>query len=208
MDNSKNTISDLQQKCGLTPDGKWGPNTFKAARDHFKLSGLRAAHFFGQCNHETGNFSAFVENLNYSDIGLVTTFKKYFPTIESTVGYARNPEKIANHVYANRMGNGDEASGDGFKFRGRGAIQLTGRINYQAFADHVGRPDVMTNPDIVSTELAFESALYFFDKNNLWSICDAGVDDKTITQVTKHVNGGTLGLDDRTAKTRMFYSWN
>jgi putative chitinase len=202
-----NALAALQEKCGLTPDGKWGPGTFKAAAAYFKLSGARAAHFFGQCNHETGNFKAFSENLNYSDKGLNGIFKKYFPTIASTAGYARKPEKIANKVYANRMGNGNEASGDGYKYRGRGAIQLTGKANYQAFATHIGRPDVMTNPDIVSTELAFESALFFFEKNNLWAVCDKGLNNAVITAVTKKVNGGTHGLDDRIAKTQTFAAW-
>ena len=200
-------IEALQTKCGITVDGQWGRNTFEAAAAHFKLSGARAAHFFGQCNHETGNFKAFSENLNYSDKGLNGIFKKYFPTIASTAGYARKPEKIANKVYANRVGNGNEASGDGYKYRGRGAIQLTGKANYQAFATHIGRPDVMTNPDIVSTELAFESALFFFEKNNLWAICDKGLNNDVITSVTKKVNGGTNGLDDRIAKTQTFAAW-
>ena len=201
-------INDLQTKCGIPADGIWGPTTYKAARTYFKLSTVRAAHFMGQCSHETGSFKLFSENLNYSAEGLTKTFKKYFPTIASTDGYAKNPQKIANKVYANRMGNRDEASGDGWTYRGRGAIQLTGKSNYQAFADHIGRPDVMTNPDTVSSELAFESALFFFEQNGLWAICDKGVTDATINALTKRVNGGLTGLDDRLAKTKLFYSWN
>jgi putative chitinase len=106
------------------------------------------------------------------------------------------------------MGNGNEASGDGWKYRGRGPIQLTGKNNYQAFADYAKRPDIMTNPDIVTTELAFESALFFFEKNNLWAICDKGIDKTTITSLTKKINGGTHGLDDRIAKTQKFAGWN
>jgi putative chitinase len=204
---SSNPLAALQSKCGIAADGKWGPGTYKGARDYFKLTNGQAAHFFGQCAHESGGFKVFSENLNYSDKGLNGIFKKYFPTIASTAGYARKPEKIANKVYANRMGNGPEASGDGYKFRGRGPIQLTGKDNYTAFAASIGRPDVLTNPDIVCGELAFESALWFFKKNNLFAIADKGVTDAVITQITKRVNGGTHGLDDRLKKTKQYFAW-
>ena len=200
-------LAALQTKCGIAADGKWGPGTYKAARNFFKLTNNQAAHFFGQCAHESGGFKVFSENLNYSDKGLNGIFKKYFPTIASTAGYARKPEKIANKVYANRMGNGQEASGDGWKYRGRGPIQLTGKDNYTAFAAAVGRPDVLTNPDVVVGELAFESALWFFRKNNLLAIADKGVTDAVITQITKRVNGGTHGLDDRLKKTKQYANW-
>ena len=200
-------LAALQSKCGIAADGKWGPGTYKAARDYFKLTNTQAAHFFGQCAHESGGFKVFSENLNYSDKGLNGIFKKYFPTIASTAGYARKPEKIANKVYANRMGNGAEASGDGWKFRGRGPIQLTGKDNYTAFAAAVQRPDVLTNPDLVVGELAFESALWFFRKNGLLAIADKGVTDAIITQITKRVNGGTHGLDDRLKKTKQYANW-
>ena len=200
-------MASLQAKCGVSADGKWGPGTFKAAKDYFKLSTAQAAHFFGQCAHESGGFKVFSENLNYSDKGLNGIFKKYFPTIASTAGYARKPEKIANKVYANRMGNGPESSGDGYKFRGRGPIQLTGKDNYTAFAKDVKRPDVLTNPDIVATELAFESALWFFNKNGLFAIADKGVSDAVIGQITRRVNGGTHGLDDRIKKTKQYAAW-
>jgi len=200
-------MQSLQAKCGVAADGKWGPGTFKAARDYYKLSTSGAAHFFGQCAHESGGFKVFSENLNYSDKGLNGIFKKYFPTIASTAGYARKPEKIANKVYANRMGNGPESSGDGWKFRGRGPIQLTGKSNYTQFSQDIGRPDVLTNPDIVATELAFESALWFFNKNGLFAIAGKGVTDAVIGQITRRVNGGTHGLDDRIKKTKQFAAW-
>lgn len=200
-------MAALQAKCGVAADGKWGPGTFKAARDYFKLSTAQAAHFFGQCAHESGNFKVFSENLNYSADGLNKIFKKYFPSVAAAQPYARKPEKIANKVYANRMGNGPESSGDGWKFRGRGPIQLTGKDNYTAFASDIGRPDVLTNPDIVATELAFESALWFFKKNNLFAIADKGVSDAVIGQITRRVNGGTHGLDDRIKKTKQFANW-
>ena len=201
-------LAALQAKCGVAADGKWGPGTYKAARNYFKLTNNQAAHFFGQCAHESGNFKVFSENLNYSADGLNKIFPKYFVKAGRNAAlYARKPEKIANVVYSSRMGNGNEASGDGWKFRGRGPIQLTGRSNYQAFADHIGRPDVMTNPDIVAGELAFESALFFFQKNGLFAIADRGVTDAVITQITKRVNGGTHGLDDRLKKTKQFAAW-
>ena len=105
------------------------------------------------------------------------------------------------------MGNGPESSGDGWKFRGRGPIQLTGKSNYTQFSQDIGRPDVLTNPDIVATDLAFESALWFFRKNNLFAIADKGVSDAVITQITKRVNGGTHGLDDRLKKTKQYAGW-
>lgn len=200
-------LESLQAKCGVTADGKWGPGTYKAARNYFKMTNNQAAHFFGQCAHESGDFKVFSENLNYSADGLTKIFKKYFPTVASTAGYARKPEKIANKVYGGRMGNGPEASGDGWKFRGRGPIQLTGKDNYTAFSQEIDRPDVLTNPDIVATELAFESALWFFRKNGLLALADRGVDRATITAITKRVNGGTHGLDDRIAKTTKFAGW-
>ena len=201
------SLVNLQQKIGVTADGAFGPGTLKAAANYYKLNRNRAAHFFAQCAHESGGFKAFSENLNYSAQGLRNIFGKYFPTAELANAYARQPAKIANRVYANRMSNGPESSGDGFAFKGRGALQLTGRANYQAFADYIGRPDVMTNPDLVATELAFESALWFFDKNKLWSICDQGITDAAILQLTKRINGGTHGLEDRKMKTKKFASW-
>lgn len=200
-------LAALQAKCGITADGKWGPGTYKSARDFFKLTNNQAAHFFGQCAHESGGFKVFSENLNYSADGLTKIFKKYFPTLASAQSYARKPEKIANKVYANRMGNGPESSGNGWKYRGRGPIQLTGKSNYQAFADHIGRPDIISNPDIVASELAFESAIFFFQKNGLFAIADRGVTDAIITQITKRVNGGTHGLDDRLKKTKQYAAW-
>ena len=201
------SLVNLQQKIGVTADGAFGPGTLKAAAAYYKLSAPRAAHFFAQTAHESGGFKAFSENLNYSAKGLRGIFGKYFPTDALARAYERQPQKIANRVYANRMGNGDEASGDGWKFRGRGALQLTGKSNYQAFSDYIGRPDVMTNPDIVSGELCFESALWFFDRNKLWGICDQGITDSAIIALTKRINGGTHGLDDRKLKTKKYATW-
>jgi putative chitinase len=200
------SLKSLQTKIGVTADGAFGPGTLKAAMSFYKMTPERAAHFFAQTAHETGNFKAFSENLNYSGDGLKKIFGKYFPgTLNES--YQRNPEKIANRVYASRMGNGDEASGDGWKYRGRGALQLTGKANYKAFSDYLKNPLIMEQPDLVANELAFESAMFFFDRNNLWTICDGGVDDRTITAVTRRVNGGTHGLQDRIQRTKRFYEF-
>ena len=201
------SLKSLQEKIGVTADGAWGPGTFKAAMAFYKLSPVRAAHFFAQTAHETGGFKAFSENLNYSAKGLRGVFGKYFPTDALAAQYERKPEKIANRVYASRMGNGPESSGDGWLYRGRGALQLTGKDNYAAFAKYSGRPDVMSNPDIVATELAFESAMFFFENNKLWNICDKGVSDAVILELTKRINGGTHGLDDRKEKTKKYAGW-
>ena len=200
------SLKSLQTKIGVTADGVFGPGTLKAAMTYYKLTPIRATHFFAQTGHETGEFKLFAENLNYSVDGLKKIFPKYFPGTLAE-GYARNPEKIANLVYGNRMGNGAEASGDGYKFRGRGALQLTGRSNYEAFSKYLNKPEIMTNPDLVATEYAFESAMFFFDRNKLWDICDKGVDDATITALTKRINGGTIGLDHRKALTLKYYGY-
>ena len=200
------SLKSLQEKIGVTADGVFGPGTMKKAMEFYKFTPVRAAHFFAQTAHETGGFKLFTENLNYSADGLQKIFGKYFPgTLEES--YSRNPEKIANRVYASRMGNGAEASGDGWKFRGRGALQLTGKDNYKAFSDYLKKPEIMTNPDLVATTYSFESAMFFFDKNKLWSICDQGINDASILALTKRINGGTHGLDDRNQKTKKYYEY-
>ncbi len=201
------SLKSLQAKIGVTADGAWGPGTFRAAMAFYKFTPVRAAHFFAQTAHETGGFKAFSENLNYNAAALASMWKKYFPSQALANAYARNPEKIANRIYAGRMGNGPEASGDGWRYRGRGALQLTGKDNYAAFSKYCNRPDVMSNPDLVATELAFESALFFFERNKLWAICDQGVTDSAILALTKKINGGTHGLADRSEKTKKFFVW-
>jgi putative chitinase len=202
------SMIELQKKIGVTADGAFGPGTLKAAASYFKLNKNRAAHFFAQCAHESGNFKAFSENLNYGAKGLRGIFGKYFPTDALAKAYERQPMKIANRVYANRMGNGDEASGEGFLYKGRGPLQLTGKNNYRAFGKYIGREqEILDNPDLVATELGFESALWFFDANKLWSICDQGINDAAILALTKRINGGTHGLDDRKLKTKKYATW-
>lgn len=200
------SLKSLQKKIGVTDDGAFGPGTLKAAMAYFKMTPQRAAHFFGQTAHETGEYKTFSENLNYSSDGLKKIFGKYFPN-NLNESYAKQPEKIANRVYGGRMGNGDEASGDGFKFRGRGALQLTGKDNYKVFSEYLKKPEIMTNPDLVATEYAFESAIFFFDRNKLWDICDKGVNKDTILALTKRINGGTHGLADREEKTLKYYGY-
>jgi putative chitinase len=157
----------------------------------------RVAAFLAQCGHESGGWTVFEENLNYSDKGLNGIFKKYFPTIESAQSYARQPEKIANKVYANRMGNGPEESGDGYKYRGRGPIQLTGKSNYMQFAKDMfdDWENLFQNPDWVTADrdFALMSAIWFWNKNGLNKEADAG-DIKTMT---RKINGGYIGLEDR-----------
>jgi len=172
-------------------------NELPLVMEKFGISNpTRLAHFLSQVAHESGNFKFVNENLNYGAKGLLGIFKKYFPTEALAAAYERKPEKIANKVYASRMGNGDEASGDGYKFRGRGYIQLTGKDNYKAFSDFIGE-DCVANPDLVATKYPLTSAAFFFHKNKLWDICDKGHSHDVVTAVTKRVNGGTIGLEDR-----------
>ena len=165
---------------------------------------LRLAHFLAQCGHESGGFRVTSENLNYSAKGLMGIFKKYFPTEAIANAYQRNPQKIANKVYANRMNNGDEGSGDGFKFRGRGYIQLTGRANYTEFGKSIGE-DIASNPDSVSGKHALLSAAWFWSKNGLNKLADGGATDTVVTSITKRVNGGTIGLTDRIKHFKEYY---
>lgn len=165
---------------------------------------LRLAHFLAQCGHESGGFRLVVENLNYSADGLRRIFPRHFPG-DLANQYARQPERIGSRAYANRMGNGAESTGDGFRFRGRGYIQLTGKNNYQQFGKFIGQ-DVVSNPDIVATRYPLTSAAYFFQVNNLWTLCDRGATDADVTAVTKRVNGGTIGLADRIKHFKEYHS--
>jgi putative chitinase len=165
---------------------------------------LRLAHFLAQCGHESGGFRATQENLNYSAKGLAGIFKKYFPTEAAAASYARQPQKIASKVYGGRMGNGPESSGEGYKFRGRGYIQLTGKDNYTAFGKSIGE-DMTANPDKVASTYALLSAAWFFTKNGLHKMADGGATDQVVTSITKRVNGGTIGLADRIKHFKEYY---
>jgi len=166
---------------------------------------LRLAHFLAQCGHESGNFKAVNENLNYGAQGLLSIFKKYFPTEAKANEYARKPEKIANLVYGGRMGNGPEASGEGFKYRGRGYIQLTGKDNYVAF-DKVVPESIVDTPDLVATKYPLLSAAWFWNSRGLNALADKGATDVDVTAITKKVNGGTIGLPDRIKHFKEFHS--
>lgn len=194
----------LDKLKGHVPDSVMSQIPQTAAKFNITTP-LRLAHFLAQCGHESGGFKAVIENLNYSAKGLRKTFKKYFPTDSLAMEYQRQPEKIANRVYSSRMGNGDESSGEGWKYRGRGYIQLTGKSNYISF-DKTVEDDIVNNPDLVATKYPLSSAAFFFDSNKLWSICDKGSDDAAVTSVTKRVNGGTIGLEDRIRHFKEYYS--
>jgi putative chitinase len=169
----------------------------------FKIdTAVKLSHFLAQCGHESGGFKVVNENLNYGAKGLLGIFKKYFPTEDKAKLYERKPEKIANLVYGGRMGNGPEASGEGWKFRGRGYIQLTGKANYTEF-DKVVTENIVENPDLVATKYPLLSAAWFFHKNCLSKCTDAS--DAAVTAVTKCVNGGTIGLPDRLKHFKEYY---
>tara|TARA_R110000868_G_scaffold368731_2_gene631846 strand:+ start:572 stop:1177 length:606 start_codon:yes stop_codon:yes gene_type:complete len=188
---------------GVIPDGVIAQ--IDSVKDKFEINtALRLAHFLAQCGHESGNFKLTQENLNYSGKGLLATFPKYFDAATALV-YERKPEKIANVVYANRMGNGDKASGDGYKFRGRGFIQLTGHDNYAAFGKAIGE-DILANPDLVATKYALASAAWFWNKNKINAIADGGATSEVVAKVTRKVNGGVIGLDDRIKHFYQFHN--
>lgn len=197
----------LQKTCGVTPDGEFGPNTARAIAEHYGLNANRGAHLLGQAAHESGNFMISEENLNYRAETMCRVWPSRFKSEAEAEPYARNPEKLANKVYADRMGNGSEASGDGFKNRGRGFIQLTGAINIKQFAEHIGRDSLVDDPSPIADELAMDSAIFFFEKNGLFTMADKGVTDSIIKSITKRVNGGYHGLEDRMDKTKKIYRW-
>lgn len=205
-------IIDFQKNNGLTPDGQIGKQTLLKIKEVLKIDTIeQLSHFMGQCDHESGGFTILSENLNYSSDGLKKIFGKYFPNNLSE-SYARNPHKIANRVYANRMGNGDENSGDGWKHRGFGPIQLTGKNIQDSFADYIKDNTVKINPELIATKYGFESAKYFFDLNKLWKYANT-VDSNSILTVSRCINLGNpnskstpIGLDDRTKKTLFYYN--
>jgi|694.fasta_scaffold42272_9 putative chitinase len=157
----------------------------------------RVAHFVAQCAHESNNFLFIQENLNYKAVSLRKTFPKYFPTDELAAQYALKPERIANRVYANRMGNGDEASGDGWRYCGRGLIQLTGKDNYTFFAGSLGIPVEEASEYLATFEGAAQSACFFWEQNKLNRFADAN----DVKGLTRAINGGFIGLEDRIRHT-------
>jgi putative chitinase len=205
-------IYDFQKKYGLIPDGIIGKKTMLKIKEILNIdTDEQLAHFMGQCSHESNNFDTLSENLNYSSNALLRTFSKYFDQ-KTALKYQRNPEMIANKVYANRMGNGDESSGDGWKHRGYGLIQTTGKNNQYAFAKYIGDEEIKVKPSIIATKYGFESAKYFFDVNNIWKYANT-VDDNSIILVSKIINLGNVkskltpnGLEDRIKKTNFYYN--
>lgn len=193
---------DITKLNGKIPDSVYGE--LQSVIDKFGMnSPIRMSHFLGQCAHESGNFKFTSENLNYSTKGLLATFPKYFKQPGLAEAYAKNPERIASRVYADRIGNGVEGSGDGWKFRGRGYIQLTGKSNYSAFDGFVNE-DIISNPDLVAKKYPLLSAAWFFHMNKLNTISDKGLTETVILQLTKKINGGTNGLQDRIKYTIKF----
>jgi len=175
-------------------------------QDKFAInSALRLAHFLAQTGHESGGFKFKSENLNYSAEILRKVFPKYFPDIVVAKQYERKPEAIASRVYGGRMGNGPEATKEGFKYKGRGYIQLTGKDNYKAF-DATVPEDILANPDLVATKYPLLSAAWFWNSRKLNSIADQGATDEVVTKVTKLVNGGTIGLADRIKHFKEYYN--
>jgi putative chitinase len=195
------TSEQLAQALKLTPvkAEEW-IDAINETCDRFDISTPeRQACFLGQCAHESGGFSALQENLNYKQESLCKVWPKRFPSIDDAEPYHKQPQKIANKVYASRMGNGDEASGEGWKYRGRGLIQLTGKDNYSACGEALG-VDLVENPDLVATpQYAALSAGWFWDKNRL----NAYADKNDMQGLTKKINGGTHGIEDRIARTQL-----
>ncbi|MFV0140985.1 glycoside hydrolase family 19 protein [Empedobacter falsenii] len=194
-------LVDFQKQYGLSTDG-FGPITAKKIVEVFKIK--HPAQFFGQICHESLDLTLFEENLSYTASRLQEVFSKYFPTYSKAKEYERNPQKLGNLVYGGRMGNSNP--NDGYYFRGRGAIQLTGRNNYKAFENWLvakelcKKNEIMLNPDLVFQKFYIESAIFFFDTNNLWNITD-------VLKLTKKVNGGTNGLQDRINRTLRYEKW-
>lgn len=203
-----NPVQLLQQKIGAKPDGDFGPKSFEAFHKFYKLTPVQAAHFLGQCEHETGGFRLWEENLNYSAPSLLSTFPKYFKTQQETLEFQRKPQLIANRVYGGRMGNTEP--NDGWLYRGRGAVQLTGKDNYRAFSIFQKDPSILESPGQVADKYAFDSAIYFFTRNKVFQLAK-DLTDTSILAVSRAVNVGNPnsrvtphGMADRIAKTKKY----
>ena len=200
-----NALKILQEKCGCTADGSFGPNTARGIVKHYDLSPERGAHLLGQVVHESGTFKYTKENLNYSVDAMMKVWPKRFPTEDSAKPYARNPKALAENVYFDRMGNDSKEKAS--LYIGRGFLQLTGYNNVKAFAADMGKPEVIQDPSLLEEDYAMETAIWFFDSNKLWKICDEGVNDDTIKRLTRKINGGYTGLDHRIKETNKIYKW-
>ena len=199
-----NALKLLQEKCGCKPDGSFGPNTARGIASHYEWAPERGAHILGQVVHESGTFRYTRENLNYSVEAMMKVWPSRFPTEESAKPYERDAKALADKVYSGRMGIPEN---EGHKWIGRGFLQLTGYNNVRAFASDMRLPEVMTDPSLLEEDYAMETAIWFFDSNKLWKICDEGVNDDTIKRLTKRINGGYTGLDHRTKETNKIYEW-
>ncbi|MCX7068536.1 MAG: peptidoglycan-binding protein [Methylococcales bacterium] len=194
---------NLDKLKGHIPDAVIAQIPEAAAKFQINTA-VRLAHFLAQCGHESAGFKAIQENLNYSADGLNKIFTKYFKTVNAA-DYARQPEKIASRVYADRMGNGNEASKEGYKYRGRGYIQLTGKANYAEF-DKTVDEDLISNPDLVASKYPLLSAAWYWNSRSLNNSADKGANDAAVTEITKKVNGGTIGLADRIKHFKEYYA--
>jgi putative chitinase len=188
------TIEQLKEMVhGIPYAQNWHSALTQLLPDYEINTPKRVAAFIAQCAHESGGFKFLRENLNYKAESLVKVFPKYFKDMATANAYAKQPQKIANRVYANRMGNGDEASGDGWRYCGRGLIQLTGKDNYSWFAASIETPVEQVSEYLETFEGAAQSACWFWETNNLNQWADKG----DILTMTKRINGGTIGLEDR-----------
>lgn len=204
---------DITKLKGKIPESVY--NELPTVISKFSINTInRMVHFLGQCSHESNNFKVTKENLNYSAQGLANTFSSRFAVdlkakikIPNALAKSieRNPELIANNVYCDRMGNGNTVSGDGFKYSGKGYIQLTGKDNYTLF-DKAVDDDILKNPDLVATKYPLTSAGFFWYNNGLNKLADVGITDSDITKVTKKINGATIGLTHRIELTKGFYN--
>lgn len=214
-------LKRIQSKIGVKPDGVFGPNTAKAIVSFLKLNIVEGSNFLGQTGHESEGFKRFVENMNYSEERLLKIYPKYFTTEDARkraieMGkvdnrafasvYANKPEMIGNLVYANRLGNGSIESGDGYRHRGQGLIQTTGKYNQFEFADFIGDHRIKQDPGIIGREYALESADFFFRKKGIYKLC-VDLKEETIMRVSIAVNGGRNGLEDRIEKTLLSFRW-
>ena len=198
-------MKTIQEACGVTADGAFGPNTARAMMKHYKWTAVRAAHILGQASHESAGFTATKENLNYSTSAILRCWPSRFKTEAEAKPYSHNPKALAESVYYDRMGNDTKQKAS--TYIGRGFIQLTGYSNYSAFASNMRHPEIIEDPSLLENSLAMESAIFFFNHNNLWSICDKGVTDEAIKTLTKRINGGYNGLNDRATQTKRIYGW-
>lgn len=197
-------IKTLQQKIGVTDDGIIGAKTIKAFRDKYDLSAEQAAHFFANVHHESGAFRISEENLNYTSADRIrAVWPSRFPTIESATPFVRNPQGLANKVYNGRMGNSNGGD-DGWRYRGRGALQLTGKNNYTDFAKYMNDERILTSPELVATTYYWDSALYFFDRNKVWDLAK-GLQQSHIEAVRKKINGGLIGVNEVRALIQKYY---